>query len=427
MDLLPGLGPAARAELDRQLRRELHRLDPVEWCRDRLDERLWSKQAEIARAVASHRRVAVRSAQDVGKSMVASRLAAWFIDTHAAGDAFGVTTAPTMAQVEAVLWREIHTAHRTGGLAGRMNQTEWRIGGELVAIGRKPADYDPSAFQGIHALHVLVIMDEACGIPEALRNAAETLITNEASRIRAIGTPDDPASHFARICAPGSGWHQIRIDGFESPNFTGEVVSDELRALLLSPTWVEERRRSWGEDSPLFTAKVRGEFPDEADDLLIPLSWIRAAQARYEESEDSDEPVVLGVDVARFGADETVIVARRGTRAWVQARHRKKDTMETTGRVVRAIKDLGASRPRSMRSGSERVSSIDLRSNTYRSPGSTPAPARETQTGTPMPGRSGTGVFGIASSEERLRSSLTMSSRRSSRGSATRSTLADGS
>jgi hypothetical protein len=187
-----------------------------------------------------------------------------------------------------------------------------------------------------------VILDEACGIPEALWNAAETLITNEASRILAIGNPDDPGSHFARICAPGSGWHQIRIDGLESSNFTDEEVSEELQALLLSPTWVEERRRSWGEDSPLFIAKVRGEFPDEADDLLVPLSWIRAAQDRYEEANEADEPVVLGVDVARFGADETVIVARRGQKAWVHTRHRKKDTMQTVGRIIVARRDLKA-------------------------------------------------------------------------------------
>jgi hypothetical protein len=135
-ELVPGVGAARRAELARRLRLELHRHDPAAWVLDRVGERLWSKQAEIARAVVSHRRVAVRSAQDVGKSMMASRLGCWFIDTHAPGEAFVVTTAPTMAQVEAVLWREMHTVHRRAQLPGRMNQTEWKIGRDLVAIGR---------------------------------------------------------------------------------------------------------------------------------------------------------------------------------------------------------------------------------------------------------------------------------------------------
>lgn len=55
---------------------------------------------------------------------------------------------------------------------------------------------------------------------------------------------------------------------------------------------------------------------------------------------------MLGVDVARYGSDETVIVARRGDRAWIAGRHRKQDTMATTGRVVRAIHDLGAAKAR---------------------------------------------------------------------------------
>jgi len=331
------------SSLERYLRNELYRADPVLWVTERLGERLWSAQREIAYAVRDHRRVAVRSAQDVGKSRIASRLACWWIDTHPVGEAIVVTTAPTFKQVQAVLWREMRQAHHAGRLPGVMTETEWKIEGRLVALGRKPADYDPDSFQGIHALHVLVLLDEACGVPEALWNAAETLTANEGSRILAISNPDDPGSHFARVSHPGSGWHRIRIDGYRSPNFTDEPVPEELRKLLLSPTWVEERKRSWGEDSPLYISKVRGEFPEEADDGLIPLSWIRAAQARYEEPpRDEEARLVLGVDVARYGSDETVIVARRGDRAWIAGRYRKQDTMQTTGRVVRAIHDLGA-------------------------------------------------------------------------------------
>ncbi|MDP9269655.1 MAG: hypothetical protein M3P14_01525 [Chloroflexota bacterium] len=342
--VLLGLTEAELTWLERHLRAELHLADPVAWVRERLGEHLWSAQREIAYAVRDHRRVAVRSAQDVGKSRIASRLACWWIDTHPVGEAFVVTTAPTFKQVQAVLWREMRSAHAAATLPGVMSETEWKIGGRLVAFGRKPADYDPDAFQGIHTRYVLVIMDEACGIPESLWTAAETLMANEGSRILAIGNPDDPMSSFATACAPGSGWHSIRIDGYASPNFTDEPVPSELRELLLSRTWVAERKRSWGEDSPLFISKVRGEFPEDAEDALIPLTWIRAAQARFdpEPAEPSDEPTILGVDIARYGSDETVIVARHGDRAWIVARYRHQDTMATTGRVVRAIQDLGA-------------------------------------------------------------------------------------
>ena len=80
-----------------------------------------------------------------------------------------MTTAPTTAQVEAILWREIGKAHRKGNLPGRITlDAKWYMGQELVAYGRKPADYDQAAFQGIHAKNMLVLLDEAVGIPEVV-------------------------------------------------------------------------------------------------------------------------------------------------------------------------------------------------------------------------------------------------------------------
>jgi hypothetical protein len=128
--------------------------DPVGWVRDRLGEFLWSKQREILEAVVRYRYVAVKSAHDTGKSQSASRAVAWWLDTRE--DPFATTTAPTAKQVHAILWRYIGQAHRKGNLPGRITlDDEWYMGPggkELVAFGRKPADHDQSAFQGIHAL-----------------------------------------------------------------------------------------------------------------------------------------------------------------------------------------------------------------------------------------------------------------------------------
>ena len=142
-------------------------MDPVGWVHHRLGETIWSKQAEILVSVRDHRRTVVRASYDVGKSWSASRLAAWWLDTHAAGSAFVISTAPTFNQVRAILWREINRAHAKGKLLGRVNQTEWWIGNELVGMGRKPADYDATSLTGIHARYVLVIIDEAGGVPAA--------------------------------------------------------------------------------------------------------------------------------------------------------------------------------------------------------------------------------------------------------------------
>src|SRR5215217_2971411 len=114
--------------------------DPVGWVSDRLGEFMWSKQREIAESVVVNRYTAIKSAHDTGKSFTMSRLAAWWLDVHPIGEAFVVTTAPTTAQVEAILWREIGKAHRKGNLPGRITlDAKWYMGQELVAYGRKPA------------------------------------------------------------------------------------------------------------------------------------------------------------------------------------------------------------------------------------------------------------------------------------------------
>jgi hypothetical protein len=255
---------------------------------------------------------------------------------------FVVTTAPTTAQVEAILWRYIGGAHRTGNLPGRVTlDAKWYIGQELVAYGRKPADYDQAAFQGIHARYVLVIIDEAGGVPKSIFDAVDALATNVHARVVAVGNPDDPASHFATICKPGSGWAVKRISAFDTPAYTGEVVPEELLPLLVSPEWVDERKKRWGVTSPIYTSKVLGEFPDISDDTLIMPKWIEAAQAR---TIKRNRRPVLAWDIARFGEDETVGMRREGGWARVCRAHSKADTMTTTGHIAKAHRDIDGER-----------------------------------------------------------------------------------
>jgi hypothetical protein len=362
--------------------------DPVAWGEDILGEYYWSKQREIMESVRDNRYTAVQSCHDAGKSFIAARIAAWWLDCHEPGEAFIVTTAPTAAQVYAILWREITKAHTKGELMGRIVSSgypQWKLpSGELVGYGRKPADYEQSAFQGIHARYVLVVMDEACGIDRNLFDAVDSLATNQDARVLAIGNPDDPASHFAHVCKPKSGWNSIRIDGLRTPNITleqirqtycaecegrpkllqalldeegiepnTEDVPELVRPMLLSPLWIEERLHRWvgrpgpGESlvsktatSALFTAKVRGVFPDTTAAGVIPLGWAQKAVDRWNDWKALGKPPmpgrrVIGVDVAREGEDQTCLYVREGVVPTSIERYSGKDTMETTG-LVRA-------------------------------------------------------------------------------------------
>lgn len=292
----------------------------------------------MGESVVHNRYTAVHSCHGSGKSYGVSRIAGWWLDTRE--DAFIVTSAPTTPQISAILWREIRHMHEKGQLDGRTTlDNEWYIGQHLVGFGRKPADYaDPekakASFQGIHARNVLVILDEAAGIPKWLWEAVDSLVTNENSRVIAIGNPDDPASEFAKVCAPASTWNTVHISAFDTPAFTDEEIPDDLYELLVSRVWVDERKRKWGEDSPMYVSKVLGLFPELSDDTLITPSMIRAA---IERDLPGFETGTYGADIARMGQDRNAVYRNRGGVIRKIATWGKTDTMKTAGRLKRIL------------------------------------------------------------------------------------------
>lgn len=319
---------------------KIHQNDPVGWVRHRLGYELWSKEREIIESVRDHPSTAVHSCHDIGKSLTAACTALWWIDTHAVGEAFVVTTAPTHHQVQAILWREMNRLHMKGGLGGRMNLLEWYFGNELVAFGRKPADYDPAAFQGIHARYVLVIFDEACGIPKPLWDAASTLVANDQSRFLAIGNPDDPHGEFARVCKPHSVYNVIHVGYEHTPNFTGESVPEIVTASLISERWVKEKAITWGIDSALYASKVKGIFPIDSDSGVVPHSW--AIQCRYLQL-PAEGMRCAGLDVGG-GGDRTVLRERIGPKVgreevWVES-----DPMIVCGEIALKLQEWGTQR-----------------------------------------------------------------------------------
>lgn len=374
--------------------------DPHGWVVKKLEEFLWAKQQDIVASVRDNRYTAVPSCHDAGKSFTAARIAAWWIDAHPPGEAFVVSTAPTSAQVGAILWREIGKAHKKANLPGTITTAGypmWKLEGEIVGYGRKPAEYSDAAFQGIHARYVLVIIDEASGVSESLFTAVDALVTNEYARVLAIGNPDDPTSHFASICRPDSGWNVIRIDGLRTPNFTKdrvenlvcsqcraigrestlirdlfdaeglayteEVVPDDLRPMLLSPLWVEERLHRWvgrtteaksiaqqAAASSLFTAKVRGIFPTSGSEGVIPLGWVELAMARWRDWSSARERTLagattLGVDVAGSGTDESCIATRTGFITHKLEKYPQLDTMEVSAAVSAKLRPYAIGDP----------------------------------------------------------------------------------
>lgn len=308
----------------------------------------WSAQRQIAESVEQHKRTAVRAAHGVGKSYTAAGLAAWWIDTHPGG--LVVSSAPSAHQVHGILWEEIRGMHASLKLAGRVLQNDtWMLGAKQAGFGRKPpdeakgSDFDPSVFQGYHrAGGVLVILDEAGGLPAWLWDAAENITTTDNSRILAIGNPDNPGSEFARVCKPGhAGWQQVKIAAADSPNFTDEDVPAASKAALVTRQWAADMLAKWGEGDRHYVSKVLAEFPGDRSDQVIPTAALDECFIAEPRGVSELLPVELGVDVGG-GSDLTVVRERRGMRAGRRWAIRSNDPEQAAALVIRAVRESGA-------------------------------------------------------------------------------------
>jgi hypothetical protein len=248
------------------------------------------------------------------------------------GDALVVITSDNDDNIKGGIWREVIKAHARSKERGIVDNkvtldAKWHAGPNdqsLVAFSRKPSDKNLTGLQGFHGKYILVIIDECAGVRAGLWEAAESVASNKAGVILAVGNPTDPNSHFAEVCKPGSGWTVQQISVYDTPVHTGEPVPEDILENLVEPTWAADIKRK-GVNDPRYIARVLGEFPKVSNDSLIQPEWIEAAQRR---SLPRNRKPHLGIDVARFGDDESVIMQREGS--WGPVQHA---TSDCAGRV----------------------------------------------------------------------------------------------
>lgn len=339
--------------------------DPVEFARSALGVELWERQRETLRAVAASRRVAVKSGNGLGKDFTAAVAMLWYLSCHDPG--IVLSTAPTFRQVRHLLWRQVRSLYRRGAaqLGGTMLDTRWELSDDRYAMGLSADGADQ--FQGFHCENMLIVVDEAEGVAETIYEAVEALMTSARPKLLLIGNPTTTRGAFHRAFHQESGiYHTITMSAAESPNVAaGRVVIPGLT----TAEWVEERRAIWGGDSPLFRARVLGEFPERDDDSLLSSAEIEAAAGLLGGDGDGDAGavgdaadgravpglpelwpqraapaadalrVVFGVDVARLGRSSSVIVVRRGDAVAYMRAFDGIDTMELAGRVIVAFRE----------------------------------------------------------------------------------------
>ena len=300
---------------------------------------LWKKQVEILEAMTKHRRIAVRSGHSVGKTTTAAIAALWWLY---AKKGIVVTTAPTKSHVEDVLWREINmrAINSIVPLPGETQLATRRIDATWYAAGI--TTNTPGAFQGRHHPRLLVIIDEAAGVPEDIHTEISTLATGDENCILMIGNPTSTGGTFYEAFNSPGPWHRIHMSCLDHPN----VKSDrEIIKGAVTKTWVTEREQVWGKNHPFWYSRVLGEFPAISTRGVIPYMWVQRARdpeqwaKALKEAEDQHIPRVAGLDVARYGENVCVLVVRRGdVIEHIESWHHT-NLMETSGIAMKAIKD----------------------------------------------------------------------------------------
>jgi phage terminase large subunit len=302
--------------------------DPVLFARKVVGADLWKSQREILTAIARHSRVAVKACHSSGKTYAIALAALWWLTAHR--DGIVVTTAPTWLQVEKIVWGEIKSAVLRSKLCGKINfpvptSTSLRLGPQNYAIGLSTDE--ASRFQGFHSGHLLIVLDEAPGVRAEVYEAIEGLRAGGQVRVLALGNPTVSGGPFySAFTTTRSTWKTFTINAFDTPNLAGwplerlrqlpkglsendSIFAHCPRPYLVTRRWVYEKFWEWGEESPLWQSRVLGSFPEQAEDSLIPLTWLEVARETIEVP--AHHRVTVGIDVAGSdGGDETVVAVQ---------------------------------------------------------------------------------------------------------------------
>ena len=301
---------------------ELGRISAVEFVENVLGERPYEKQREILRlADAAAWRGSVVGCNGSGKDWTTARIVLWWMHRYAPAKA--IVTGPTLRQVEDIVWNEIRAAHGKAGniLPGMMLKNRYVIDEERFALGF--TSDSPDKILGFHSPNLLAVITEAHAIPDdyyrAVRrlNPAKLLLTG--NPFTASGAFYDSHHRHRNL------WEKVQIGAEDTPN-----VIDGLFKLpgMMTLEDMENYKREWGEESAMYVGSVLGEFPENLEDVVVPLSTATAAVERELVPEGE---VIVACDVAHKGHDHTVVMRRQGGVARIVRRVRGHDTMEVSG------------------------------------------------------------------------------------------------
>lgn len=278
--------------------------------------------------IAEFKDTAVRSCHGVGKTTLGANvlLTALALVPELMVGQFS----PTWSQVKNVFWKELRKWYANSEslkilfeigdkapiLTSRISPYTWHAFGI--------ASNSPGKVEGRHAKRVLLIGDEMKAVEDGLVQGIQGALTSKRSWRLYLSTPSTPGGKYTAFynCfgKNRSMWKTYKITADQSPR--------------VSKQWVDKMISEYGAESQIVKARVYAEFPDAAGDVLIPL---QVAEQFYQEGLEPSGDVTMGIDVARFGGDESIISIWKGRDLWkieVVKEHSEKSRTTDTARVA---------------------------------------------------------------------------------------------
>ena len=301
---------------------------PEPWQRDVLEQ-----IGKVLAEGTGPARIAVASGHGVGKSALVAWLILWAVATDPATR--GVVTANTEIQLKTKTWTELGKWHRLA-VTGKWNDL-----GATSLVSTLPVDegagridmvpwaaHNAEAFAGLHnkGSRILLVFDEASAIADTIWETAEGALTDADTEIIwvAFGNPTRTSGRFHDCFGRfRTRWTVRQVD-------SRTVSLTDKRQIA---QWIAD----YGEDSDFVRCRVLGQFPRAGSMQFIDSESVVAAMNRVPDfAAERDQPLVMGVDVARFGSDRSVIVLRRGRDAcsWPIEKYQGLDTMTLASKVV---------------------------------------------------------------------------------------------
>lgn len=302
-------------------------------------------QDEVLKIFPTTQRIAMKASKGPGKSCIEAWLAWNFLLTRP--DAKIAATSISGDNLRDGLWAEMAKWRDKSPLLKEM--FVWQK--ERIFSKQRPETWfmsarnwsksaDPSSLgntlAGLHADYIMFVLDESGGLPDAIMASAEAALAScKEGHIIQAGNPTHREGPLYRACTSSrEQWHVVSITS--DPD-------DPKRSPRVPVQWAQEQIKMFGRDNPWVLVNVFGQFPPSSLNALIgPEEVQTAVNRRYREPDFKHFPMVLGVDVARFGDDSSIIFPRQGLQSFSPFQYRNLNGTEGAEITVRKWNELQA-------------------------------------------------------------------------------------